>query len=58
VLYRLATLAGLFALAFFGDTARAADPAARPVPAYDQSAIARRGFFMSEAVMSVSPASN
>jgi hypothetical protein len=52
------TLAGLLALAFVSNTARAADPAARPVPAYDQSAIARRGFFMSEAVMSVSPASN
>jgi hypothetical protein len=45
VLYRVVTLAGLLALAFVSNTARAADPAARPVPAYDQSAIARRGFF-------------
>ena len=44
MLYRVVTLAGLLALAFVGNTARAADPAARPVPAYDQSAIARRGF--------------
>jgi hypothetical protein len=52
------TLAALLALAFVSNTARAADPAAKPVPAYDQSAVARRGFFMSTAVMSVSPASN
>jgi hypothetical protein len=39
------TLAGLLALAFVSDTARAADPPVRPVPAYDQSAVARRGFF-------------
>ena len=45
MLYRVVTLAGLLALAFVSNTARAADPAARPVPAYDQSAIARRGFF-------------
>ena len=56
--YRVVTLAGLLALAFVSNTARAADPTARPVPAFDQSAIARRGFFMSEAVISVSPASN
>ena len=45
MLYRVVTVAGLLALAFVSNTARAADPAARPVPAYDQSAIARRGFF-------------
>jgi hypothetical protein len=45
VFYRVVTLAGLLALAFVSNTARAADPAARPVPAFDQSAIARRGFF-------------
>ena len=45
MLYRVVTLAGLLALAFVSNTARAADPAAKPVPAYDQSAIARRGFF-------------
>jgi pimeloyl-ACP methyl ester carboxylesterase len=39
------TLAGLLALAFVSNTARAADPAPSPVPAYDESAIARRGFF-------------
>jgi hypothetical protein len=44
VLYRVVTLAGLLALAFVSNTARAADPAAKPVPAYDQSAVARRGF--------------
>jgi hypothetical protein len=44
VLYRVVTLACLLALAFVSNTARAADPAARPVPAYDQSAIARRSF--------------
>ena len=58
MLYRVVTLAGLLALAFVSNTARAADAPAKPVPAYDQSAIARRGFFMSTAVMSVSPASN
>jgi hypothetical protein len=52
------TLAGLLALASVSNTARAADPAPSPVPAYDESAIARRGFFISEVVMSVSPASN
>jgi hypothetical protein len=41
VLYRVVTLAGLLALAFVSNTARAADPAARPVPTYDESAIAR-----------------
>ena len=45
MLYRVVTLAGLLALAFVSNTAWAADPAARPVPAFDQSAIARRGFF-------------
>jgi hypothetical protein len=45
VLYRVVTFAGLIALAFVSDTALAADPPVRPVPAYDQSAIARRGFF-------------
>ena len=58
MLYRVVTLAGLLALAFVSNTARAADPAARPVPAFDQSAIARRGFFYTEVVMPVSPASN
>ena len=58
MLYRVVTLAGLLALAFVSNTARAADPAPSPVPAYDESAIARRGFFISEVVMSVSPASN
>ena len=58
MLYRVVTLAGLLALAFVSNTARAADPAAKPVPAYDQAAVARRGFFMSTAVTLVSPANN
>jgi hypothetical protein len=45
VLYRVVTLAGLLVLAFVSDAARATDAPVRPVPAYDQSAIARRGFF-------------
>src|SRR5690349_2642942 len=43
--YRVVTLTGLLALAFVSDTVRAADAPVRPVPAYDQSAIARRGLF-------------
>ena len=45
MLHRVVTLAGLLALAFVGNIARAADAPVRPVPAYDQTAIARRGFF-------------
>ena len=46
MLYRVVTLAGLLALAFVSNTARAADPAARPVPAYDELAIAHRFFYV------------
>ena len=46
MLHRVVTLAGLLALAFVSNTGNAADPASRPVPAYDQSAIARSGFFV------------
>ena len=43
--YSVVTVAGLLALVFVSAIAWAADPAARPVPTYDQSAIARRGYF-------------
>jgi pimeloyl-ACP methyl ester carboxylesterase len=47
--YRYMTVAVLLALAFVSNSTRAAEaPAeapARPIPAYDQSAIARRGYF-------------
>jgi hypothetical protein len=51
-------LAGLLALAFVSNTDRAADPAAKPVPAYDQSAIARRGFFYVDGGYVGEPGSN
>ncbi len=38
-------LAGLFVSAVISVSAHAADPATKPAPSYDQSAIARRGFF-------------
>jgi pimeloyl-ACP methyl ester carboxylesterase len=45
MLYRTIIVAGLLALAAFDGSARAADPTPKPVPSYDQSAIARRGYF-------------
>jgi len=45
VAYKFATVAGLLALAVISISARAAEAPAGPVPAYDQSAIARRGYF-------------
>jgi pimeloyl-ACP methyl ester carboxylesterase len=44
MLYRTVIVAGLLALAAFNGSARAADRTAKPVPSYDQSAIAHRGY--------------
>jgi pimeloyl-ACP methyl ester carboxylesterase len=43
--YRAVIIAGLLASAMISASGHAADPATKPVPSYDQSAIARRGFF-------------
>jgi pimeloyl-ACP methyl ester carboxylesterase len=45
MLYRVAIVAGLLVFAMISNPARAADPTAKPVPTYDQSTIARRGYF-------------
>ena len=45
MLYRTVIATGLLALAAFDGSARAADRAAKPIPSYDQSAIARHGYF-------------
>ena len=43
--HRVVIAAGMLALALIGASAGATDPKTNPVPSYDQSAIARRGFF-------------
>jgi hypothetical protein len=45
MLYRLVIVAGLIALANISSFAWAVDRTAKSVPSYDQSAIARRGYF-------------
>ena len=45
MLYRIVVVAALLVLASIGNSTRAADRTAKPVPSSDQSAIARRGYF-------------
>src|SRR6516165_10079690 len=45
MLYRIVIVAALLVLASIGNSTRAADRTAKPVPSSDQSAIARRGYF-------------
>jgi hypothetical protein len=45
MLYRIGIVAALLVLASIGNSAQAADRTAKPVPSYDQSAIAHRGYF-------------
>jgi pimeloyl-ACP methyl ester carboxylesterase len=43
--HRVVIVASMLALALIGASAGAADPTTKPVASYDQSAVARRGFF-------------
>jgi len=45
MLCRVMIVAGLLVLAAFGGSAQAADRTAKPVPSYNQSVIAHRGYF-------------
>ena len=45
MLYRIVIVAALLVLASIGNSAQAADRTPKPVPSYDQSAIAHRGYF-------------
>lgn len=58
MLYRIVIVAALLVLASIGNSTRAADRTAKPVPSYDQSAIAHRGYFYVGALMSASRASS
>ena len=45
MLYRIVIVVGLIALADISSSAQTADRTTKPVPSYDQSAIARHGHF-------------